>query len=162
MTGTDMLEWLGSFWVPSAELDCRTRYKITTIMIRKDSPKKEIKLLPISFGCGSPFCCSSSHHHPHQNGDTALHIAAAMGRRKLTRVLLEAGEGKLVGIFLWTTCTLKYKADFFNFQVRNHQGETPGDIAVRKGWKEVNIYDTVIVCWWNWAYTTLEFKLSMQ
>ena len=31
-----------------------------------------------------------------QNGDTALHIAAAMGRRKLTRVLLEAGEGKTV------------------------------------------------------------------
>jgi ankyrin repeat protein len=26
-----------------------------------------------------------------QNGDTALHIAAAMGRRKLTRILLEAG-----------------------------------------------------------------------
>ena len=26
-----------------------------------------------------------------QNGDTALHIAAAMGRRKLTRVLLESG-----------------------------------------------------------------------
>ena len=25
-----------------------------------------------------------------QNGDTALHIAAAMGRRKLTRVLLES------------------------------------------------------------------------
>ena len=31
-----------------------------------------------------------------QNGDTALHIAAAMGRRKLTRVLLEAGDGKTV------------------------------------------------------------------
>ena len=26
-----------------------------------------------------------------QNGDTALHIAAAMGRRKLTRILLAAG-----------------------------------------------------------------------
>lgn len=26
-----------------------------------------------------------------QNGDTALHIAAAMGRRKLSRILLEAG-----------------------------------------------------------------------
>ena len=26
-----------------------------------------------------------------QNGDTAIHIAAAMGRRKLTRVLLESG-----------------------------------------------------------------------
>ena len=29
-----------------------------------------------------------------QNGDTALHIAAAMGRRKLTRVLLESGCNK--------------------------------------------------------------------
>jgi ankyrin repeat protein len=29
-----------------------------------------------------------------QNGDTALHIAAAMGRRKLTRILLEAGCDK--------------------------------------------------------------------
>ena len=29
-----------------------------------------------------------------QNGDTALHIAAAMGRRKLTRVLLESGCSK--------------------------------------------------------------------
>ena len=26
-----------------------------------------------------------------QNGDSSLHIAAAMGRRKLTRILLEAG-----------------------------------------------------------------------
>ena len=26
-----------------------------------------------------------------QNGDTALHIAAAMGRRKLTRILLDGG-----------------------------------------------------------------------
>ena len=26
-----------------------------------------------------------------QNGDTSLHISAAMGRRKLTRVLLESG-----------------------------------------------------------------------
>ena len=29
-----------------------------------------------------------------QNGDTALHIAAAMGRRKLTRVLLESACNK--------------------------------------------------------------------
>ena len=41
MTGTDMLEWLGSCWVPNAGLDCRTRYKITTIIIGKDSQKKE-------------------------------------------------------------------------------------------------------------------------
>ena len=26
-----------------------------------------------------------------QNGDSCLHIAAAMGRRKLTKILLEAG-----------------------------------------------------------------------
>ena len=46
-----------------------------------------------------------------QNGDTALHIAAAMGRRKLTRVLLESG------------CDAR---------VRNKQGETAEDIAARK------------------------------
>ena len=31
-----------------------------------------------------------------QNGDTALHIAAAMGRRKLTRVLLESNCSRTV------------------------------------------------------------------
>jgi ankyrin repeat protein len=39
-----------------------------------------------------------------QNGDTALHIAAAMGRRKLTRILLEAGCDK----------SLKNKVIMFN------------------------------------------------
>jgi ankyrin repeat protein len=41
-----------------------------------------------------------------QNGDTALHIAAAMGRRKLTRILLEAGCDK----------SLKNKVVIFNIQ----------------------------------------------
>lgn len=51
-----------------------------------------------------------------RNGDTALHIAAAMGRRKLTRILLEAGCDKAV---------------------RNCQGETARDIAARKGLDEI-------------------------
>ena len=45
-----------------------------------------------------------------QNGDTSLHIAAAMGRRKLTRLLVECGTDP---------------------EVRNKQGETAGEIAVR-------------------------------
>lgn len=31
-----------------------------------------------------------------QNGDTALHIAAAMGRRKLTKILLESGASQTI------------------------------------------------------------------
>lgn len=46
-----------------------------------------------------------------QNGDTALHIAAAMGRRKLTRILLEAGCDR---------------------SLRNKQAESAKDIARRK------------------------------
>ena len=46
-----------------------------------------------------------------QNGDTSLHIAAAMGRRKLTRLLVECGTDP---------------------EVRNKQGETAGEIAVRR------------------------------
>ena len=39
--------------------------------------------------------CTQTHFFfQFQNGDTALHIAAAMGRRKLTRVLLESGCNK--------------------------------------------------------------------
>ena len=43
-----------------------------------------------------------------QNGDTALHIAAAMGRRKLTKILIESG------------CDIEAK---------NKQGETALDIS---------------------------------
>lgn len=50
------------------------------------------------------------------NGDSALHISCAMGRRKLTRILREAGG----------RCDIK-----------NSQMETPRDIAVRKGLKEI-------------------------
>lgn len=46
-----------------------------------------------------------------KNGDTALHIAAAMGKRKLVRVLAEAGV---------------------NTEARNNQGDTARDIAFRK------------------------------
>ena len=46
-----------------------------------------------------------------KNGDTALHIAAAMGKRKLTRILVEAG---------------------LNINIRNNQGETAAEIALRK------------------------------
>lgn len=31
-----------------------------------------------------------------QNGDTALHIAAAMGRRKLTKIMLESGADQTI------------------------------------------------------------------
>ena len=51
-----------------------------------------------------------------QNGDTALHISAAMGRRKLTRLLLESGCDK---------------------RVRNKQHETAADIAQRKQLAEI-------------------------
>ena len=50
-------------------------------------------------------------NHIFQNGDTALHIAAAMGRRKLTRVLLESGCDR---------------------DMRNKQNERALDIAQRK------------------------------
>ena len=51
-----------------------------------------------------------------QNGDTSLHISAAMGRRKLTKILVEAGT---------------------DTNIRNKQSETALDIAVRKGLGEV-------------------------
>lgn len=51
-----------------------------------------------------------------KNGDTALHIAAAMGRRKLTKILLEADCDK---------------------GVRNKQNETARDIALRKDLNEI-------------------------
>lgn len=50
------------------------------------------------------------------NGDTSLHIACAMGRRKLTRILLESGSEK---------------------NITNAQGETARDIAIRKKMKEI-------------------------
>lgn len=52
------------------------------------------------------------------NGDTALHIASAMGRRKLTRILLQAN------------CATSLK-------MKNVQGETAHDIAIRKGLREI-------------------------
>ena len=51
-----------------------------------------------------------------QNGDTALHIAAAMGRRKLTKILLESGCDK---------------------EARNKQNETAMDISRRKNLGDV-------------------------
>lgn len=52
------------------------------------------------------------------NYDTPLHIACAMGRRKLTRILYEAcGTSALL--------------------LRNAQGETPRDIAIRKNLKPI-------------------------
>merc|ERR1719192_3130361 len=51
-----------------------------------------------------------------KNGDTALHIAAAMGRKKLTRILVEGGT---------------------DTAIRNKQNETAMDIAVRKKLSEV-------------------------
>ena len=61
-------------------------------------------------------------HRPHhliplfQNGDTALHIAAAMGRRKLTKILLESGCDK---------------------DAKNKQNETAMDISRRKELAEI-------------------------
>ena len=54
-----------------------------------------------------------------QNGDTALHISAAMGRLKLTKILLESG------------C---YK------DAKNKQGETSMDISRRK-----NLVDIITI-----------------
>ena len=51
-----------------------------------------------------------------QNGDTALHIAAAMGRRKLTKILLESGCDK---------------------DAKNKQNETAMDISRRKNLAEI-------------------------
>ena len=51
-----------------------------------------------------------------QNGDTALHIAAAMGRKKLTKILVEAGT---------------------DTNIRNKQNETAYDIGVRKHLSEI-------------------------
>ena len=51
-----------------------------------------------------------------QNGDTALHIAAAMGRRKLTKILLESGCDK---------------------DAKNKQNETAMDISRRKELAEI-------------------------
>ena len=51
-----------------------------------------------------------------QNGDTALHIAAAMGRRKLTKILLESGCDK---------------------DAKNKQNETAMDISKRKNLGEI-------------------------
>ena len=51
-----------------------------------------------------------------QNGDTSLHISAAMGRRKLTRVLLESGCDR---------------------EMKNKQGETAAEIARRKSLAEI-------------------------
>lgn len=54
-----------------------------------------------------------------QNGDTALHIAAAMGRRKLTKILLESGCDK---------------------EAKNKQNETAMDISRRK-----NLVDIIAI-----------------
>ena len=51
-----------------------------------------------------------------QNGDTTLHISAAMGRRKLTRVLLESGCDR---------------------EMKNKQNETAMEIAKRKSLAEI-------------------------
>lgn len=51
-----------------------------------------------------------------QNGDAPLHIASAMGRKKLTKILLASGS---------------------RTNSRNHQNETPMDISVRKGFNEI-------------------------
>jgi len=52
-----------------------------------------------------------------QNGDTALHISSAMGRKKLTKILLSAG------------CLPN---------VQNKQNESPLDISLRKGFEDVS------------------------
>ena len=51
-----------------------------------------------------------------QNGDTPLHIASAMGRRKLVRIILESNP---------------------DCSIVNQQKETAADIAARKGHDEV-------------------------
>ena len=76
--------------------------------MRKDSAKKDLKAVVLIFITNSP-------SFP-QNGDSPLHIASAMGRRKLARILLESGP---------------------DLRMRNQQGETSVDIAERKGHREI-------------------------
>ena len=53
-----------------------------------------------------------------QNGDSPIHIAAAMGRRKLVRILMETG--------------------LVDMAAKNQQQETPVDIAARKRYSEIS------------------------
>ncbi len=53
-----------------------------------------------------------------QNGDSPIHIAAAMGRRKLVRILMETG--------------------LVDLAAKNQQQETPIDIAARKRYSEIS------------------------
>ena len=65
-----------------------------------------------------------------QNGDTALHIAAAMGRRKLVRILLESGyTTDRDGNGSQNAAT--------NIELLNLQHERAIDIAQRKENKEI-------------------------
>jgi len=63
-----------------------------------------------------------------KNGDTALHISAAMGKRKLTRILVEAGV--MTG-------------------VKNNQGESAVNIARRKllhhTWLHLQLFSPVTI-----------------
>lgn len=77
-----------------------------------------------------------------QNGDTALHIAAAMGRRKLTRILIAAGcstnvknkvGDRLIGIEFGITIDNYLAFCSSPFQ----QGEYAVDIARRKEFHEI-------------------------
>ena len=52
-----------------------------------------------------------------QNGDSPLHIAAAMGRRKLVRILLESSQ--------------------IDMELKNQQNEMALDIAARKNHQEI-------------------------
>lgn len=64
-----------------------------------------------------------------QNGDTALHIAAAMGRRKLTRVLLESGcdqeiKNKVIQLFIKKVLNPLKKAFVLRYISKNFRGIT--------------------------------------
>ena len=56
-----------------------------------------------------------------QNGDTALHIAAALKRRKIAKVMVESTS---------------------NFSIRNKQNETAVDVARRKEHPEIIVIIT--------------------
>lgn len=75
---------------------------------------------------------------PVQNGDTALHIAAAMGRRKLTRILLSAGCP--IGVknkVNFTLETPRLQRFIAPSNCNRQQGELAVDIARRKELHEI-------------------------
>ena len=84
------------------------------------------------------FKCNQLNVVSRQNGDTALHIAAAMGRRKLTRILLSAGTSLHIKNKVSSIIHQRLVVLFIIFCVYFlQQGEYAVDIAIRKDFHEI-------------------------